>query len=97
MSGDGGPAAADVDRALRRLDVLLRRGRAQGRRSAAGLPLLPAQRRWTDPQSRGSSTTEDGRGTAVTDGRGTVAPDAEPTTAAVDEDVQSSASRVTKP
>lgn len=83
MSGDGAPAAADVDRALRRLDLLLRRGRAQSRRAAArpaaGASLLPAQRRWSDQEPRSSGSPEGGR---------------EP---AADEDAQSSASRVTKP
>lgn len=83
MSGDGAPAAADVDRALRRLDLLLRRGRAQARRAAArpaaGAPILPAQRSWTDQEPRGSASTESGR------------------TAATDQDAQSSASSVTKP
>ena len=83
MSGDGAPAAADVDRALRRLDLRLRRGRAQSRRAAArpaaGAPILPAQRTWTDQEPRGRAPAVAGR------------------TAAVDEDVQSSASRVTKP
>lgn len=83
MSGDGAPAAADVDRALRRLDLLLRRGRAQSRRAAArparSAPILPAQRTWTDQEPRGSASAEAGR------------------TAAADQDAQSSASSVTKP
>lgn len=63
MSGDGTPAAADVDRALRRLDLLLRRGRAQSRRAAArpsgGGPILPAQRASAaDVQSIASRVTK---------------------------------------